>query len=83
MAAALDLGSSVREDVRVQISFPVLFIIMIKSEIFICPICKKEFVLEGRKLKDAKQNIKNGKAGPFCCKRCAGIYGKRVQIGIK
>ena len=55
---------------------------MIKSEIFICPICKKEFVLEGRKLKDAKQNIKNGKAGPFCCKRCAGIYGKRVQIGI-
>ena len=56
---------------------------MVKSETFICPLCKKEFTLEGRKLKDAKQNIKKGKAGPFCSKRCSGLYGKRIQMGLK
>ena len=57
---------------------------MIGAKKFICPTCKKEFELEGRKLKDATQNQKRGKAGPFCSKRCAGLYGKMIQTrGLK
>jgi endogenous inhibitor of DNA gyrase (YacG/DUF329 family) len=54
---------------------------MILTQTFVCPICQKEFILEGRKLKDAKQNQKRGKAGPFCSKKCAGVYGKMKQMG--
>ncbi len=53
---------------------------MIGAKTFTCPMCKKEFELEGRKLKDATQNQKRGKAGPFCSKRCAGLYGKMIQV---
>lgn len=56
---------------------------MKKTQKFICPLCKKEFELEGRKLKDALQNQKKGKAGPFCSKQCAGKYGKLVQMRLK
>ncbi len=46
---------------------------------FSCPQCKKPFVLSGRRLHDAIQNRKRGKVGPFCNKRCGGIYGTDVQ----
>ena len=27
-----------------------------------------------------KHNRKMGKAGPFCSRKCAGVYGKNIQI---
>jgi transcription elongation factor Elf1 len=49
---------------------------------FVCPICNKEFVLEGARLSYCIQNRNRGKAGPFCSKSCAGKYGAYVQSGI-
>lgn len=49
---------------------------------FCCPECSKEFVLEGKKLSVAISNRNRGKTGPFCSKKCAGIYGKKVQLGL-
>lgn len=54
-----------------------------KPQKFICPECNKEFILEGRKLCDAKSNRKKHRAGPFCCKGCAGRYGQKVQMGME
>jgi hypothetical protein len=50
-----------------------------KSQDFICPICKEKFTIEGRKLSDAHRNRREGKAGPFCGRSCAGKYGAEVQ----
>ena len=47
---------------------------------FICPICKKQFSLSGRKLYDAIRGRKKGAFGPMCSKICSGKYGKDVQI---
>jgi hypothetical protein len=49
---------------------------------FVCPVCKKEFTLEGDKLyvvignqhRTDKQTY-----GPFCSRKCRGIYGTDVQ----
>lgn len=38
-------------------------------------------VIEGCRLSNAIQNRKQGKAGPFCSRSCAGKYGANVQNG--
>lgn len=43
----------------------------------ICNICGIEF---SKYLNHVKHNRKQGKAGPFCSRRCAGKYGKQIQI---
>lgn len=48
---------------------------------FVCPACNAPFKLQSRRLSDAKQNSKQGKAGPFCTRSCAGSYSKGVQLG--
>jgi len=52
-----------------------------KDMSFLCPICSTKFALSGRKLHDAIQNRKKGKAGPFCSRSCAGKYGALLQQG--
>jgi hypothetical protein len=37
-----------------------------KTQKFICPECGIEFILEGKKLGDARWNKKRHKAGLFC-----------------
>lgn len=47
-----------------------------------CPMCLVKFVFEDRKREvDAFQKRKQGKAGPFCSKKCAGKYGAEVRFG--
>ena len=50
-----------------------------KPEIFegICPICFTPFTKEMRHVKD--NQIKRGKAGPFCSRSCAGKYSTSKQ----
>lgn len=43
-----------------------------------CVWCGKKAKKKGNKL---RHNSKQGKAGPFCGKSCAGKYGKAVQLG--
>lgn len=47
----------------------------------ICPICHREFVLQGKKLQHYAQEKSRiiVKAGPFCSKHCAGLYGAMIQ----
>lgn len=45
----------------------------VKTPDLICPICGTSF-----QMTDNQRN--NGKVH-FCSKRCAGIYGKRIQLG--
>lgn len=40
-----------------------------------CPMCGTVFSLSGNRLRRAKSNRKQGKAGPFCSRRCSGRYG--------
>ena len=42
---------------------------------FECPICKQQAV---KSLRDVKGNIKKGKAGPFCSRKCAGIFSHTI-----
>lgn len=53
------------------------------EQAFCCPVCKIKFVLSGNKISKAKSNRKKGNAGPFCSRRCAGIYGSDIQNGRK
>ena len=53
----------------------------LKKQSFECPMCGSEFVLDGSKLSTAIFNRKRGKSGPFCSRRCIGIYGQLVQKG--
>lgn len=53
----------------------------IKPQRFKCPMCGEYFTLSCKKLNNAIQNRKKGKAGPFCSKSCAGKYGAKVQHG--
>lgn len=43
----------------------------------ICPYCNKEFE---KVLNHVIHNRKQGKAGPFCSRICAGKYGKEIQM---
>lgn len=49
-----------------------LDVIRIKSQNFVCDICKNTFELSGRKLSDAVSNYRKGKSGPYCSRSCAG-----------
>ena len=51
----------------------------VKEQQFICPVCKKKFVLANKKLNDAVQNRKKGKRGPFCGKPCAGKASHKIE----
>ena len=53
----------------------------LKAQSFICPMCGESFLLEGKKLYDAKYNRKEGSAGPFCSIECAGRYSALVAHG--
>lgn len=44
-----------------------------------CPMCGKEFEREENKV---KHNRKQGKAGPFCSRRCSGIYSVKQQTRV-
>ena len=46
-----------------------------------CPLCDEKFVLGAKAENDAFQKRKQGKAGPFCSKQCAGRYGAEVRFG--
>jgi hypothetical protein len=46
-----------------------------------CPLCEEKFVLDVKAENDAFQKRKQGKAGPFCSKQCAGRYGAEVRFG--
>lgn len=43
-----------------------------------CIGCGSKSCKSGR---DLRNNSRNGKAGPFCSRRCSGIYGKAIQLG--
>ena len=55
----------------------------LKEQEFVCPYCKKQFLLVSKKLNYAISNRQRGKAGPFCSRSCAGKYGKEIQMGIR
>lgn len=46
----------------------------------ICPECKTEFTKPMNYVKGNQGKQK--KAGPFCSKHCAGLYGKNIQMGF-
>lgn len=46
-----------------------------------CLYCTNKVTLVGRKLSKAIQNRKEGKAGPFCSRKCSGKYGAEIQNG--
>lgn len=52
-----------------------------KSQSFICDVCKKTFTLSGTPLVKAFHNRLDGKTGPFCSRKCAGIAGHSKQHG--
>ena len=43
---------------------------------FTCPECLASFTTY---MNDARHNRKQGKAGPFCSRSCAGKYGQRLN----
>lgn len=45
-------------------------------ETFVCPVCGEE---GEKRASIIRANRKAGKAGPFCGKRCAGIYASAVR----
>lgn len=53
----------------------------LKAQTFECPMCCSTFKLKGKKMSKAIFNRKQGKAGPFCSKSCAGKYGAEIQNG--
>ena len=54
--------------------------VVIKSH-FKCPMCNKEFTISSKQVHGHIYNRSIGKAGPFCSKHCAGLYGKAIQNG--
>lgn len=51
-----------------------------QSELYkgVCSICGNYFE---KFMRDVRGNqTKQNKAGPFCSRKCAGLYGKRIQI---
>lgn len=53
-----------------------------KDKYMICPVCQKEFLWTVKQQKYFRCNSKRRKKnnGPFCSKKCAGIFGKKEQI---
>ena len=52
-----------------------------RAQSFVCPMCGKPFVLKDRSIRSAVANRKRGQAGPFCCRKCTGLYGTLVRHG--
>ena len=48
----------------------------------ICPTCNNSFIWTAEKQRKARKNSygKYKKAGPFCSKKCVGLYGQRLQM---
>lgn len=44
-----------------------------------CVECGDEIILNRKQQRTLKQNRNRGKAGPFCSKKCSGIYGTKIQ----
>lgn len=51
----------------------------LKKISYSCPMCDKDCEAVGNKAQDIIKNRKQGNAGPFCSKECAGRYGAFVQ----
>lgn len=54
----------------------------LKSQKFNCLECGIEMILEGNKLSNFLKNCRRKNktnSGPFCSRRCVGIYGANVQ----
>lgn len=50
------------------------------SRTFACPMCNKEFEVSGpKRLRNLYYYRMIKKAGPFCSRRCSGLYGALVQ----
>lgn len=56
-------------------------VIRLVSKEFVCPIDNVKFILSEGKLSDAIANRLKNKSGPFCSRKCAGVYGAQVQRG--
>lgn len=54
-----------------------------------CPICGKSFIWTAKQQENAfknsnrKDRINRKNNGPFCSKKCAGIYSQRIQMKYK
>lgn len=51
----------------------------VKNVKFQCALCKKDFERSPRLVRD---KAKKNKAGPFCSRRCAGQYSRKVQLKL-
>lgn len=49
-----------------------------KNKKMICPICNKSFIWTEKQQSEFYSHTKTGN-GPFCSKRCSGIYGTKLQ----
>jgi predicted RNA-binding Zn-ribbon protein involved in translation (DUF1610 family) len=48
---------------------------------FLCPECGKFFMVDKRQQRQVRyNNIRQGRAGPFCSRTCAGHYGQKIQM---
>ena len=52
----------------------------IKEQEAICVWCGKRFLMTKSHAKSRRD--KRNKYGPFCSKRCSGLYGVSIQLGI-
>ena len=52
----------------------------LSAQNFICPVCKKSFILKSGRLHNAIYNRKRGRVGPFCSRSCVGKYSQNVQM---
>ncbi|MBF84897.1 MAG: hypothetical protein CL489_10600 [Acidobacteria bacterium] len=68
----MDRSQHSREDVK-----------RLKPVEFECPMCSTSFSLEGDRLRTFSKNLTQDKAGPFCSRKCAGLYGAKVQNGME
>lgn len=48
----------------------------------ICSECGKKFVIPSKKISEKLGNKRRQHYGNFCSRKCVGIYGKKIQMGI-
>lgn len=48
-----------------------------------CIYCGKEFSMTARQQRDRESSSRRGKVGPFCSRRCSGMYGTDIQRAHK
>jgi transcription elongation factor Elf1 len=57
----------------------------LKSQKFNCLECGNEMILDGKKLSNFLRNSRRKnvqRSGSFCCKKCVGLYGSKVQNNV-